>query len=110
MDEELFDGGSLATAIVVTVAVGLALVLVPTLVAVPVLVSRWPSPVAAWAGVTPGSGRCRPAPSCSAAITDRASSGRSSACDDVLVIVLFVASLVASEVGARLRGNRARQH
>jgi hypothetical protein len=97
VDEEPFDGGSLATAIVVTVAVGLALVLVPTLVAVPVLVA-----LAFACGRLGGRD----------AITEphfvwEIESPR----DDVLVIVLFVASLVASEVGARLRArNQARPH
>ena len=112
VDDELFDGGSLATAIVVTAAVGLALVLVPTLVAVPVLVAL------AFACGRLG-GRDAGIGSVSAgafmfgyAITKphfvwEIESPR----DDTLLIVLFIASLLASEVGARLRArHRARQH
>jgi K+-sensing histidine kinase KdpD len=112
VDEELFDGGSLVTAIVVTAAVGLALVLVPSLVAVPVLVAlafacgRLGGRDAGIGSVSAGAfmfGYAITEPHFVWEIENRR--------DDVLVIVLFVASLVASEVGARLRQrNRARQH
>jgi K+-sensing histidine kinase KdpD len=112
VDEELFNGGSLATAIVATVAIGLALVLVPTLVAVPVLVAvafacgRLGGRDAGIGSVSAGAfmfGYAITEPHFVWEIENRR--------DDVLIIVLFIASLLASEVGARLRArSRARQH
>jgi K+-sensing histidine kinase KdpD len=104
MDDELFDLSGLITAVVVTVLVGLGLVLVPSGIAVPVLM------VLAFACGRLG-GRDAGLGCVSAgalmfgyAITEPHFVWEiDSDHDVVLLIVLFVASLVASETGARLR-------
>ena len=104
MDDDVFDLSGLITAIVVTILVGLALVLVPSGVAVPVLTAlafafgRLAGRDAGLGSVSTG------ALMFGYAITEphfvwEIDSDR----DVVLLIVLFVASLVASEIGARLR-------
>jgi K+-sensing histidine kinase KdpD len=112
VDDELFNASGLITAVVVTVLAGLGLVFVPSGVAVPVLV------VLAFACGRVG-GRDAGLGSISAgafmfgyAITEPHFVWEiESSHDVVLLIVLFVASLVASEIGARLRHRtRARQH
>ena len=104
MDDDVFDANGLITALVVTALVGLALVLVPTLVAVPVLVA-----VAFACGRLGGRDAGYGSISAAAfmfgyAITEphfvwEIQSQR----DVVLLIVLVIASLAASEVGARMR-------
>ncbi|HET8621544.1 MAG TPA: DUF4118 domain-containing protein [Acidimicrobiales bacterium] len=106
MDNEPFNASGLITAIVLTVLIGLALVLVLSGVAVPVLV------VVAFACGRLG-GRDAGLGSVSAgafmfgyAITEPHFVWEiESSHDVVLLIVLFVSSLVASEVGARLRAH-----
>jgi K+-sensing histidine kinase KdpD len=104
VDDDVFDLSGLITAIVVTILVGLALVLVPSGVAVPVLTAlafafgRLAGRDAGLGSVSTG------ALMFGYAITEphfvwEIDSDR----DVVLLIVLFVASLVASEIGARLR-------
>src|SRR5262245_9802783 len=107
MDDERFNGSSLFSALVVTALVGLALVLVPTLVAVSVLVV-----VAFACGRLGGRGGGLRAVAAGALMLGSAITephfGRDieSRRDVVLLIVLFVASLVASEIGARIRHRR----
>ena len=108
MPVDRFDADHLMSGIVVTVAVALALVLAPSPVAVPVLVAL------AFACGRLG-GRDAGIGSAAAgtfmfgwAITEphfvwEIDSGR----DEVLLIVLFVASLVAAEIGTRLRRRHA---
>jgi K+-sensing histidine kinase KdpD len=108
MPYERFDGDHLLTAAVVTALVGLGLVWVPTPIAVPVLVV-----VAYLSGRLGGrdAGLGSVAVGClmyGYAITEphfvwEIDSGR----DEVLLIVLFVASLVAAEVGTRRRRRHA---
>jgi K+-sensing histidine kinase KdpD len=108
MPYERFDGDHLLTAAVVTALVGLGLVWVPTPIAVPVLVV-----VAYMSGRLGGrdAGLGSVAVGClmyGYAITEphfvwEIDSGR----DEVLLIVLFVASLVAAEVGTRRRRRHA---
>jgi K+-sensing histidine kinase KdpD len=107
MDDDVFNGSSLITAAILTVLVGLALVLVPSPVAVPVLV------LVAFACARVG-GRDAGLGSVSVgalmfgyAITEphfvwEIERSR----DVVLLIVLFVTSLAASETGARRRSRR----
>lgn len=104
MRDDLFDGSHLMNGIVITTVVGLALVLVPTALAVPALV------VVAFACGRLG-GRDGGLGSVVAgslmfgyAITEphfvwSIENGR----DEALLIVLFVTSIVASEFGVRLR-------
>jgi K+-sensing histidine kinase KdpD len=108
MPYERFDSDHLLTAAVVTVLVGLGLVWVPTLIAVPVLVV-----VAFLSGRLGGrdAGLGSVAVGClmyGYAITKphfvwEIDSGR----DEVLLIVLFVASLVVAEIGTRVRRRHA---
>jgi K+-sensing histidine kinase KdpD len=107
MPYERFDGDHLLTATVVTGLVGLGLVWVPTPIAVPVLV------VAFLCGRLGGrdAGLGSVAVGClmyGYAITEphfvwEIESGR----DEMLLVVLFVASLVAAEIGTRLRRRHA---
>ena len=113
MNDDLFDLSGLITAIVVTILVGLGLVLLPSGVAVPVLTAlafafgRFAGRDAGLGSVSTG------ALMFGWAITEphfvwEIDSDR----DVVLLIVLFVASLLASEIGARLRhhSRARRQH
>ncbi len=110
MFDDGFDADHLVSGIFVTAAVGLALVFVPTGVAVPILVAlayvcgRLGGRDAGLGSVAVGSimfGYAITEPHFEWAIE----SGR----DEVLLVVLFVASLVASEVGARARLRVARR-
>jgi K+-sensing histidine kinase KdpD len=108
MPYERFDGDHLLTAAVVTGLVGLGLVWVPTAIAVPVLVvvaflsGRLGSRDAGLGSVVVG---------ClmyGYAITEPHFVWEiESGLDEMLLIVLFVASLVAAEVGTRLRRRHA---
>jgi K+-sensing histidine kinase KdpD len=108
MPYERFDADHLLSAVLATGLVGLGLVWVPTSIAVPVLVA-----VAFLSGRLGGrdAGLGSVAVGCimyGYAITEphfvwEIESGR----DEVLLIVLFVASLVAAEVGTRLRRRHA---
>jgi K+-sensing histidine kinase KdpD len=108
MPYERFDSDHLLTAAVVTGLVGLGLVWVPTPIAVPVLVV-----VAFLSGRLGGrdAGLGSVVVGClmyGYAITEphfvwEIESGR----DEVLLIVLFVASLVAAEIGTRVRRRHA---
>jgi K+-sensing histidine kinase KdpD len=112
MDDDVFDANSLITALVVTALIGLALVLVPTLIAVPVLVAvafacgRLGGRDAGFGSISAGAFMF------GYAITEphfvwEIQSQR----DVVLLIVLFIASLAASEIGARIRHRkRAGRH
>lgn len=104
MDDEPFDASGLFSALVVTGLVGLALVLVPTPVAVPVLVAvafacgRLGGRDAGLGSVSAGAlmfGYAITEPHFVWDIDSRR--------DVVLLIVLFVASLAASEIGARMK-------
>ncbi|HEX6568557.1 MAG TPA: DUF4118 domain-containing protein [Acidimicrobiales bacterium] len=110
MVEDRFDGDHLLSGIVVTVAVGLALVLFPTGVAVPVLAAlalacgRLGGRDAGLGSVAAGSamfGYAITEPHFVWEISNRS--------DQVLLVVLFVASFVASEIGARTRLRAARR-
>jgi K+-sensing histidine kinase KdpD len=108
MPYERFDADHLLSAALATGLVGLGLVWVPTPIAVPVLVA-----VAFLSGRMGGrdAGLGSVAVGCllyGYAITEphfvwEIDSGR----DEVLLIVLFVASLAAAEIGTRLRRRRA---
>jgi K+-sensing histidine kinase KdpD len=108
MPYERFDADHLLTAAVVTGLVGLALVWVPTPIAVPALVV-----VAFLCGRLGGrdAGLGSVAVGClmyGYALTEphfvwEIESGR----DEVLLVVLFVASLVVAEIGTRLRRRHA---
>ena len=111
MDDDVFDANGLITALVVTALVGLALVLVPTLVAVPVLVAvafacgRLGGRDAGYGSISAGAFMF------GYAITEphfvwEIQSQR----DVVLLIVLVIASLAASEVGARMRRRKRTGH
>jgi K+-sensing histidine kinase KdpD len=110
VDDELFDVSALISAVVVTVLVALGLVLVPSGIAVPVLTA-----LAFACGRVAGRDAGLGSVSAGAlmfgyAITEphfvwEIDSDR----DVVLLIVLFIVSLVASELGARLR-HRSRAH
>jgi K+-sensing histidine kinase KdpD len=107
MDDDLFDASSMFSALVVTTLVGLALVLVPTLVAVPVLVAvafacgRLGGRDAGFGSVSAGAfmfGYAITEPHFVWEIESRR--------DVVLLIVLFIASMAASAIGARIRHRR----
>ena len=104
MLEDRFDSDHLMSGILVTLAVGLALVFVPTGVAVPVLVAlafacgRLAGRDAGLGSVSTGSalfGYAITEPHFVWEIANRT--------DQVLLVVLFVASFAAAEVGARAR-------
>ena len=106
--DDIFDANHLINGIVVTALVGLALVPVPTVLAVAVLVAlafacgRLGGRDAGFGSVAVGTFMF------GYAITKphfvwEIESGR----DEVLLIVLFVASLVAAEIGTRLRRRHA---
>jgi K+-sensing histidine kinase KdpD len=102
--EDRFDADHLVSGIFVTAAVGLALVLVPTGVAVPVLVAvaylcgRLGGRDAGLGSVATGSimfGYAISTPHFVWEVENRH--------DQILLVVLFFASFVASEIGARRR-------
>ena len=68
-DDDPFEASSLITALLVTALIGLALVLVPTLVAVPVLVAV-ALRAGGWGAGIPVAGRSRPVRPCGYAITE----------------------------------------
>jgi K+-sensing histidine kinase KdpD len=104
MRDDLFDADHLMAGIFVTAAVGLALVLVPTGVAVPVLVA-----VAFACGRLGGRDAGLGSVAVGALLFGYAITQPhfvweiESGVDQVLLVVLFVASLIASELGARRR-------
>src|SRR5262245_48577063 len=108
MPHERFDADHLLSAVLATGLVGLGLVWVPTSIAVPVLVA-----VAVVSGRRGGGDAGRGSAAVGSlmsgyAITEpdfvwEIESGR----DEVLLVVLFVASLVAAEVGTRRRRRHA---
>jgi K+-sensing histidine kinase KdpD len=109
VDNEPFNASGLITALVLTLLIGLVLVLVPSGLAVPVLVlvafacARVSGRDAGLASVSAGAfmfGYAITEPHFVWEIEGRH--------DVVLLIVLFVTSLVASEVGARLRARSIR--
>jgi K+-sensing histidine kinase KdpD len=108
--EDRFDADHLMSGIFVTAAIGLALVWAPTGVAVPVLVAvaylcgRVGGRDAGLGSVATGSvlfGYAITEPHFVWEIAERY--------DQVLLVVLFLASLVASEGGARVRARSARR-
>jgi hypothetical protein len=108
--DDRFDADHLVSGIFVTAAVGLALVFVPTGVAVPVLVAlafacgRLGGRDAGLGSVATGSALF------GYAITEPHFVWEiSSRTDQILLVVLFVASFVAAEAGARLRVKAARR-
>lgn len=104
MRDDIFDGNALLTGLLVTVAVALLLVLAPTPVAVPVLVvlaflcGRIGGRDAGLGSVSAGTLMFGWAISEPHFVWEVQSEG-----DVVLLLVLFVGALVASEIGARLR-------
>jgi K+-sensing histidine kinase KdpD len=109
--EDLFDGNALFNGVLVTVVVALCLVLTPTWVAVPVLVvlafacARLSGRDAGLGSVVSGSLMFGYAISEPHFVWEVESEH-----DVVLLIVLFVASLAASEAGARLRLHARAHH
>jgi Domain of unknown function (DUF4118) len=110
MRDDLFDADHLMGGIFVTAAVGLALVLVPTGVAVPVLVA-----VAFACGRLGGRDAGLGSVAVGALLFGYAITQPhfvweiESGVDQVLLVVLFVASLIAAELGARRRLNALRR-
>ena len=111
MDEDIFNASGMVSAIVVTALIGLALVLVPSGIAVVVLVlvafacSRLGGRDAGFGSISAGAFMFGYAITEPHFVWEIESSH-----DVVLLIVLFVASLAASEIGARLKvRQRARQ-
>src|SRR5262245_44918913 len=103
MDDDVFDASNMVAALVATTLVGLALVLVPTVVAVPVLVAvafacgRLGGREAGFGSVSAGAfmfGYAITKPHFVWEIESRR--------DVVLLIVLFIASMAAAEIGARM--------
>jgi K+-sensing histidine kinase KdpD len=108
--EDRFDADHLMSGIFVTAAVGLALVWAPTGVAVPILVvvaylcGRLGGRDAGLGSVATGTmlyGYAITEPHFVWEIAERT--------DQILLVVLFVAALVAAEVGARVRIQAARR-